>query len=154
MSTRTNNLGRHLIVYYGPVGSGKSYTAEMEYPAAQKITVIKTSMTPAELLDGGLREAMESGEAVIIEGVNYLSESCLNFLLKVCDGRTEYQEDGLNIKIEDNFKVVATARFWDGSAEFSGYDKRIALLLELIAGADARECYHTPATVVKIALGN
>ena len=146
MSTRTNHLGNRLVIYYGPTGVGKTYTAEMEYPGSKSILCLE-SMTPADLLNQGLREAMESGLAVILEGVNHLSESCLNLLLVVCDGRTEYTEGGLNIKIDDNFKVVATALFGEGT------DRRIALLLELVAGADARECYNTPATLAAIAYG-
>ena len=152
MSTRTNHLGNRLVIYYGPTGVGKTYTAEMEYPGSKSILCLE-SMTPADLLNQGLREAMESGLAVILEGVNHLSESCIDLLLAICDGRAEYKERGLYIKINDDFKVVATALFWEGTAKFSGYDRRIASLLELVAGADVRECYNTPATIAAIALG-
>lgn len=149
MSTRTNHLGNRLIVYYGNTGSGKTYTAEKEYPGSPSI-ICGEAMTPETLLDSGLREAMEEGESVILEGVNHLGEKCLAFLAKVCDGRTEYSEDGIRIEIKDGFKVVATALFWEGDARFTGYDRRVALLLGLVAGADARECYMTPRTIASI----
>ncbi len=146
MSTRTNPMGRRLVIFYGPTGSGKTHTAKMEYPAAKTIPAweVKTSTV---FLDRGLREAMKKGEAVILEDVELLCEECLDLLLKVCDGRMEYSESGSQIPIKDGFRVVATSRFWDGDAKFSGYDRRIALLLELVAGAETRECYNTPATI-------
>lgn len=149
MSTRTNHLGNRLIVYYGDAGSGKTYTAEMEYPGSPSIICSET-MTPATLLESGLREAMEEGESVILEGVNHLSEDCLDLLAELCDGRTEYSAGNTHIKIKDGFKVVATAIFWEGDARWTGYDRRAARLLGLVAGADARECYMTPRTTASI----
>lgn len=149
MSTRTNHLGNRLIVYYGDAGSGKTYTAETEYPGSPSIICSET-MTPATLLESGLREAMEEGESVILEGVNHLGEECLDFLAKICDGRTKYSTGNTNIEIKDGFKIVATSIFWEGDTRWTGYDRRVALLLGLVAGADARECYMTPRTAASI----
>ena len=153
MSTRTNHLANRLIIYYGPTGAGKSYTANMEYPGSKSILCFP-NMTQADLLNSGLQEAMEAGNALILEAVNHLNESCINLLLAVCDGRTEYKEQDSCIKIHDDFKVVAIANFWDGYDKLCGYDKRVALLLNLVAGAETRECYMSSATCAAVAFGN
>lgn len=127
VSRRINN---RLSIWYGEAGSGKTTTAGLENPEAEKVAC-NASMTPDELFRGfyfedgkpafrpcALRSAMENGKTVILDEINLLSLECLRALQTVTDGKDAVNINGERIEIRDGFRVVGTMNLTVGDQTF------------------------------------
>lgn len=113
-----NVINKHLVVYFGPAGIGKTVKA-MENA---KYTIICSSdMTCKDLLqdfnfkDGkpgftktDLWKAIEDGDTICFDEINLLGKDTRQFLQGLTDGKETVNYLGNVIKIHPNFKIIGT----------------------------------------------
>ncbi len=118
VTAKTEPVNKHLKIYFGPAGTGKTYTAEKE---ADTVILCSADMTCKDLLqdfdfeDGkatfkksDLWIAIEEGKTVLLDEINLLNKDTLQFLQGLTDGKESINFLGNIIKIHPNFKVIGT----------------------------------------------
>lgn len=113
-----NRVNNHLIIYYGPAGTGKTTLA-----CAQSKTCIicSSDTTPKDLLqdfnfeDGKatfnksvLWQSIEAGETIAFDEINFLPKDTRQFLQGLTDNKESIDFLGNNIKIHPDFKIIGT----------------------------------------------
>lgn len=112
-------INKHLKVYYGPAGTGKTTKACAE---AQYCIPCSSDMDCKELLkdftfdDDGkpafkksvFRLAIENGYTVVLDEINLLNTQVRQFLQSLTDGKEYVDFEGTKIKIHPEFMAIGT----------------------------------------------
>lgn len=114
----TEAVNKHLVIYEGPAGTGKTTLACSQ---AKYCIVCSSDMTCKDLLqdfnfeDGkatfkksDLWLAIENGETIVLDEINLLPNDARQFLQGLTDGKESVDFLGNTIKIHPNFKVIGT----------------------------------------------
>lgn len=116
--TPTKTINKHLAIYFGPAGTGKTTKACSQ---ADFCIVCASDMTCRDLLqnfdfDAGkasfeksdLWLAIEQGKTVCLDEINLLNRDALQFLQGLTDGKETIDYLGTKIKIHPDFKIIGT----------------------------------------------
>lgn len=115
---KKTQINHRLIIKYGEAGTGKTTSAEYEYPDAVKI-VASASADPDDLFTRfepskkdyvltELGEAMVNGKPIIIDEGNLYPIVSLQRLQGCLDNTNSIIDRGIEIKIADGFQVIVT----------------------------------------------
>lgn len=113
-----NRVNNHLIIYYGPAGTGKTTLACSQ---SKTCIICSSDTTPKDLLqdfnfeDGKatfnksvLWQAIEDGETITFDEINFLPKDTRQFLQGLTDNKESIDFLGNNIKIHHDFKIIGT----------------------------------------------
>lgn len=106
-------------IYYGPQGTGKTFTATKE--ADNRCIICNSSMLPADLMEdfgfdegnpnfhhSALWDCMEKGLPIVLDEINLLSFDSLRFLQGLLDNKEEFLYKNVKVHIKDGFKIIGT----------------------------------------------
>lgn len=112
-------INKRFKIFYGPQGSGKTYTAMQETTLPP--LVMNENITPNELFqdftfeDGKpvfkgsiARKAMEDGKLLILDEFNLTSPATMNYLQGFIDGKDVVTIGQDTVKIKEGFGIIAT----------------------------------------------
>ena len=114
-----NVINKRLKIYYGPAGTGKTTTAQLE--SENRCIVCNSSMLPSDLMedfifkDGNpdfnpslLWDCMEQGKTIVLDEINLLPFDSLRFLQGIADGKTEFYYKNRPVHIHEGFQIIGT----------------------------------------------
>lgn len=115
----SNVINKHLKIYYGSQGTGKTTKAMEE--ANNNCMVCHSAMLPQDMLEdfdfdngnatfkpSALYKAIEEGKTIVLDEINLLPFESVRFLQSILDGKKCFTYKGKEVNIHDNFKVVGT----------------------------------------------
>lgn len=118
-ATTSKSINTRLKIYYGPQGTGKTYTATKE--ADNRCIICNSSMLPSDLMEdfgfdegnpnfhhSALWDCMEKGLPIVLDEINLLNFDSLRFLQGLLDNKDEFLYKNVKVKIADGFKIIGT----------------------------------------------
>lgn len=118
-ATTNKKINTRLKIYYGPQGTGKTYTAMKE--SDNRCIICNSSMLPSDLMEdfgfdegnpnfhhSALWECMEKGLPIVLDEINLLNFDSLRFLQGLLDNKDEFLYKNIKVKIADGFKIIGT----------------------------------------------
>lgn len=117
--TPTTVINKHLKIYYGSQGTGKTTMAMGE--ANDNCMVCHSAMLPSDLLEdfdfeqgnatfkpSALYRAIEEGKKIVLDELNLLPFESVRFLQSILDGKKCFEYKGRTVNIHDDFQIIGT----------------------------------------------
>lgn len=118
LSPTRDKMNKRLEIKFGKAGTGKTTSAIKENPDALRMIASATddpsdlfttfNPTTKEWEKTPLSISMEEGKPVIIDEANFYHQECLKRLQGITDETKVLNDRGIEIKINDGFKIVIT----------------------------------------------